>query len=99
MITDLATLKKHLMADDFTNDDDYITSLGEAAEMHVQRIIGRSVADIFVEHGNMLPPDLEHAIRLLVGHWYNQREAVSSASMNEVPLGMYSLLAPFRQLV
>lgn len=99
MLTDINTLKRHLMADDFTQDDEYITALGEAAEMHIERIIGRQLADIYNEHGNTMPADLEHAVRLLVGHWYNQREAVASATMNEVPLGMYSLVAPYRQLV
>jgi hypothetical protein len=39
-----------------------------------------------------VPPAAKHAIRLLVGNWYENREAASSLSLKEIPLGVDSLL-------
>lgn len=42
-----------------------------------------------------LPDGIKNAVRLLVGHWYNHREAVSDGSFSEVPMAVAALLAPF----
>lgn len=42
-----------------------------------------------------VPDDIKHAMRLMVGHWYRQREAVG-ANMAEVPLAVHHLIAPYR---
>ena len=43
--------------------------------------------------------DLKHAILLLVGHWYANREAVNPGNMaSEVPLAFTALMDPFRRL-
>lgn len=42
------------------------------------------------------PPDVEIAVLLLVGHWYENRESVSQGSFQEVPMGVDMLLAPYR---
>jgi len=38
------------------------------------------------------------AIKLLVGHWYEHREAVSEASLSTVPAAFDALVAPLRQV-
>lgn len=43
-----------------------------------------------------VPAPLKQAIKLLIGHWYSNRMAVSPDQMGEVPLGVKSLLAPYR---
>lgn len=43
-----------------------------------------------------VPLALRHAILLLVGHWYVNREAVSNTSQSELPLAVSALLAPYR---
>jgi uncharacterized phiE125 gp8 family phage protein len=43
------------------------------------------------------PPDIEVALLLLlIGHWYENRESVSSSGHQEVPMGVDMLLAPHR---
>ena len=46
--------------------------------------------------GADVPADLKHAIRLLVGHLYNNREATSEATIKEVPLAFASILSRYR---
>tara|TARA_R110000868_G_scaffold291244_1_gene551685 strand:+ start:1224 stop:1796 length:573 start_codon:yes stop_codon:yes gene_type:complete len=38
------------------------------------------------------PENVLHALRLLVSHWYENREAVDGASLKELPLAVFSLL-------
>jgi uncharacterized phiE125 gp8 family phage protein len=45
-----------------------------------------------------LPMPVKHAGKLLVGHWYKHREAVTLGALSEeLRLGVASLLAPYRQ--
>lgn len=46
-----------------------------------------------------VPDDLKIAVQMLVGHWYQHREAVASGAMTEVPMGVSALVAPYRRLV
>lgn len=43
--------------------------------------------------------DLKHAIMLLIGAWYYQREAVSEKPMQEVPLAVDALIQPYRAIL
>lgn len=43
-----------------------------------------------------VPDDLKHAMRLLIGHWYSHRSGVSADEVQEVPLAVKSLCAPYR---
>ena len=45
-----------------------------------------------------LPSQLQQAVIMLAGHWYNQREAVSGVQMAEVPYTLQALIKPFRKL-
>jgi uncharacterized phiE125 gp8 family phage protein len=43
------------------------------------------------------PPDLDHAMLLLIGHWYANREAVALGdAANEIPFAVEALAGPFR---
>lgn len=45
-----------------------------------------------------VPAALRHALKMLVGHWFENREAsVIGATAVEVPLGVQRLLAPYRR--
>lgn len=44
-----------------------------------------------------VPQGIKHAILMLVSHWYENREA-SGDGKAEMPLGVASLLAPFRRV-
>jgi uncharacterized phiE125 gp8 family phage protein len=43
-----------------------------------------------------IPTAIKHAIRLLVGHWYENRRQVIQANSYEVPMGVHALLNTYR---
>jgi uncharacterized phiE125 gp8 family phage protein len=46
-----------------------------------------------------VPAPIRHAILMLVGHWYENRETVNvGQTVTEVPLGVTALLGPYRRL-
>lgn len=92
-------VKKHLNIDaDFIDDDNYITSLIEVAENVVERHIGYKLSDKVEANDGCLPKGMEHAMLLLIGHFYNTREAVTFGSSAELPLGYNYLLDLFTNL-
>lgn len=81
----LEEIKKHLNVEaDFTDDDDYITSLGTASEEVVAKYINRDLADLEDEN-HKIPQSLVHACLLWIGTQYSIRESVTSGSMSDVP--------------
>lgn len=80
----LEDAKKHLNIDEyFTDDDLYIISLIKAAEDAVSLRIDRKLEDCLVD--GELSDSIRHSILLLVGVWYNSREAVSFGGATEIP--------------
>lgn len=54
-------------------------------------VLGQSVAgasDVY----NTLPPGIRHAVYMMVGHWYENRETVVVGSVTDVPMATDSLL-------
>lgn len=45
-----------------------------------------------------VPDPLKVAILLLVGHWYQNREASITAAINELPFAVDALIAPYRRV-
>lgn len=43
-----------------------------------------------------VPAPILQAIRLLVAHWYESREAVAFATPHEIPMGVATLIQPYR---
>lgn len=97
-VVSLELLKKHVHADDFADDDVYLTHLLEAAETSVRTATNREWCELFDITGNF-PAPLKHAVLMLAAHWYNQRESVSSVQMYEVPDSLQALIKPYRRLV
>lgn len=96
MYIDTVILKKHLNIDEtWVEDDEYIKALCLAAENAVENHIARPLTEITDEHGK-LPPAVKHAILLLVGHFYANRESVSFATASEIPLAYQYLLQPYK---
>lgn len=96
---DLELLKKHVRADDFADDDDYLAHLLDAAEQYVCTATNREAAELLeMGGGEHLPATLQQAVLLIAGHWYNQREAVSGVQMAEVPYTLQALIKPYRKL-
>lgn len=95
---DLELLKKHVRADDFADDDDYLARLLDAAEQYVCTATNREAAELLEMGDGKLPTMLQQAVLLIAGHWYNQREAVSGVQMAEVPYTLQALIKPYRKL-
>ena len=93
---DISLLKQHVRADDFSEDDQYLQHLLEAAEQYVCDATNRTTDELLKLGGEALPVTLQQAVLMIAGHWYNQREAVSGVQMAEVP---YTLIKPYRKLV
>lgn len=57
--------------------------------MEIQFISGYGVAA-------SVPEDLKHAMKLLIGHWYEHREAVTVGNMKDVPMAYDALITPYK---
>lgn len=94
----LNDIKKHLNIDlSFVADDDYLTSLYDVSFAVVLKHIDCEESDLL--DGNELKPDVRHAMLLLIGNLYANRESVAFSSATELPLGynyILSLLKTYR---
>ena len=97
-VVSLALFKKHVRADDFADDDEYLEHLLEAAETAVITATNRSQEELEQMGGGEMPTPIKHAIMLIGAHWYNQRESVSSVQMHAVPDSLQALIKPYRKL-
>lgn len=89
-IVELEDIKTHLNID--TDEDDaLLTAKIEAAEEFVERYLFQDF-DKF----DPVPASLKEAVRMLVGHFYENREASSDARIYDVPFGVWALIAPYR---
>lgn len=98
-IVSLALFKKHVRADDFADDDEYLAHLLEAAETAVITATNRTELELTEDELGKFPAPLVQATMMLAAHWYNQRESVSSVQMHEVPDSLQALVKPYRKLV
>lgn len=81
----LELIKTHLNLQDFSDDDKYLQHLGSAVEFVVERDIDKKLSKIAEENGGEFPPSLLHAMLLLLGTYYANRENISYTSCVEVP--------------
>lgn len=70
-------------------EDTWPATMSAANAVTVRYVAGTAVEDV--------PAELGMAIRLLVGHWYANRQAVTGATGTELPFGVGALIAPFRR--
>ena len=47
--------------------------------------------------GDSVPSAIRHAAKLLIGSWYENREAAAPVSFSMLPMGAQSLLRPFKR--
>lgn len=91
-----AAIKPHLaLAAGDGGDDLMLQDLIDAAERHVADHLRRDMA---TNYASGWPAPALQAVRLLVAHWYNNREAVAAGAMNPVPFGVDRMLAPYRDM-
>lgn len=98
-VVSLSLFKKHVRADDFADDDDYLMFILESAEEAVITATNRTRTELEQMGDGDVPLPIKHAIMMLGAHWYNQRESVSSVQMHSVPDSLQSLIKPYRKLV
>lgn len=91
----LEELKRHCQALGFEDDDALLAGLGEVAEAFVEDYTRRDLDGAFPD---AWPGPCQLAAKLLVAHWYRNREALADDAGAEVPLGVRDLLAPYRDL-
>lgn len=98
MYLDLSQVKKHILVDEtFTDDDNYIQSLMDVAEASVSKHIDCPLACIEQEDGT-LPPPVVHAMMLIVGNLYANREPVVMGTIvTELPLSYNYLVNLYRK--
>ena len=90
-------LKKHLNIDNcFHDDDEYISQLGDVAEQMVDEHINNNLSQIVEDNDGKLPMPLKHAMMLLVGNLYQNREGVAFANASEIPFSYKYLLFPYK---
>jgi uncharacterized phage protein (predicted DNA packaging) len=93
MFIQLYQIKKHLNIDeDFHLDDEYLVDLSIVAEQVVQKHIDNNLDELCAENDGELPSPLMHAMLLLIGNFYANRESVAFASSSEIPLSYSYLL-------
>jgi hypothetical protein len=93
----LEQARKHLNLDEsFCDDDDYIEQLIEMTETVVEKNICHKLSDMEGEDGN-IPSPLCHAILLMVGNFYSNREPVVVGTITaEMPLSFQHLIDLYR---
>jgi uncharacterized phage protein (predicted DNA packaging) len=94
MIVDLETAKQHMNITG-TADDELITQKVEAAESHINRMLGFEMATGFDPGG--VPQDLKQAVLQLAAHWYENREAtVIGVSAQSLPFSLQDIVREYR---
>lgn len=87
-------LKKHLNVD-FDDDDNYLESLSLTAQVSIEAKIQRPLTDEKCMLEDKLNPMLIHAIKIIAGTLYANRESVSFGQPKSVPYTIDWLLSPF----
>lgn len=97
MYLTLKDVKKHLNIDtEFKDDDSYILGLIDASEKIVERHIDMKLDILASRNGGSLPTPLLQAMKLMVGNFYENREAISYAASKEVPLTYSYILSLYK---
>lgn len=79
MYIELDYAKKHLNIEpDFTEDDEYILGLIDAAEQAVRVHVNEDFDTLAEQNGGCLPAPILQAMLLAIGNWYQNREPVGT---------------------
>lgn len=104
---DLETIKQHVRLEpDFDDDNLLLDTYSGAAKRHVEHYTDRKLYGTTSEQGYaddptalLLDDEIIVAMLLLIGHWYENREAVTvGVSTTETPMAVPMLLWPHRRL-
>lgn len=107
---ELDIIKQHVRLEpDFDEDDTLLDTYATAAHRYVENHTGRNLyateteiptdseGSVTDEHALVLDDDLTTAMLLLIGHWYENREAVAMGTIaTQVPMAVEALITPYR---
>ncbi|WP_211246025.1 head-tail connector protein [Cereibacter changlensis] len=99
-IVDLSLLKLQLaFTDDMeTVDDPLLDRQIQAAQNHIERMLGYKIEATFGGEGQEpIPPALEQAVLQLAAWWYEQRETAVVGSAAPVPFGVSEIVNEYRE--
>ena len=100
MYITLPQVKNQLNLDESFNEDDNLLRLYiQAAENVVEHHINRSLCQVAEENNGILPQQVQIAVMMLVGSFYNSRESQSYASISANPAYHYILASVKRYAV
>lgn len=88
-MVDMLTNLKTFLRIDTAQDDQLLTSLIEVATAQMYGAI---------ETTETTDPRFNHAVFLLVAHYYENRSATSPENLNEIPFGVIALVQQLRGL-
>lgn len=87
---------------DDNTEDVMLTLYLNASLKHAEKITNRHLYDSDVPdydpNGLVVEDDIKLALMLLVSHWYENREPVSSDSVNTIPFGVDAILKQYRKI-
>ena len=98
-------VKRHCnIEQDFTEDDIWIATSIKAAARYVETWTRRRLYDTADDPDYLADPDrllygedIEMAMLLLIGHWYENRETVSvGQAATDIPFTVEALLQPYK---
>lgn len=105
MIISIETVREHCRIDADDNSEDSLLGIYiGAAKRHIEKWTRRKIVETNADAGFdsdedslLLDDDIRLVVLLLVGHWYENREAsVAGVTVSTLPLAVESLLQPYR---
>ena len=99
-IIDLDEIKEQLRID-FDDDDDILQRKLDAAQNHLERLLGYKIETEYPPTaGNppasTVPPALRECVCQLAGHWYENREATIPDAVQVMPISVDDVVREFR---
>lgn len=94
----LELLKKHVRADDFTGDDEYLDHLLEVAQEQVETLVGYSREELEQIPDEEYPMALRQAILLRASSLYAYREDIDTVQLSNVPDSLKALVKPWQKM-
>ena len=98
MYLDLSTIKQHLIID-HCDDDRYLCDLETVAEDAVRRDLNLYSLKDIEDCNGMLPASVIHAMLILIGTLYANRESVTYGTPHTVPHSYEYLIALARNYI